>query len=41
MPLYFVYADAKNKSKAELVKFTELSKASYFQNFVNRGAFCA
>lgn len=40
MPLYFVYADAKNKSKAELVRFTELSKASYFQTFVNRGAFC-
>ena len=40
MPLYFVYADAKNKSKVELVKLTELSKVGYLQIFVNRGAFC-
>lgn len=40
MPLHFIYKDAKGKLKNELVKFSELSKVSYFQNFVNRGAFC-
>lgn len=40
MPLYFVYTDTKNKSKAELVKFAELSKVGYFQIFINKGAFC-
>lgn len=40
MPLHFIYKDAKGKLKNELVKFSELSKVSYFQNFVNRDAFC-